>query len=1170
MSYEEEISTLFARDLDNSRENERKIIADIHKLADENRALRRSLSLLQQNATLRTAKLISELVIWVDNMVETFQCSVTIPESTKSVGIHKEKSAFRPISPAFDGQNKPAPEIIVTSASQNLAQALSPVPEFFKPKIIIPESERLKSPYDLSQRGAISKGDFFSQRSIIPPTFNRLEVRQGPSRPKSPGIYKSKISQHEKPTVDFSGNWTEKTAPLIQPNFPEHEAVRQEESDSGSTGRDVTFHQEPFEDNRSKYNQKDSQKTFQGNSHPPSLSEQSYQQEHEQEVPRDRESQYQRTKSPMPNQTPRETYDERNKGLMPEQRTGDGYDQRRKSPMPEKISREIYDMRSKSPMPEQSPRERYDERSRRNMLEQRTRENFDERSKILMPDQRAGQGYEQKSTDQMSEQKVREMYDKRSSGRLSQQRYVAEPEQNIPMNREFLYQSSKFPMSDQRARENYDQRSRSLEMERRYDTQPGREEPNIMEIYDQTNKSLKPEPKDMEGFNRGRRSPMPEQKDKEKIDQGRRSPIPQQRAREKINQGRSISMPERRTRERYDHESKSHMPEQRALEGYDQRSRSLMPEQRVREGYDQRSRSLMPQQRAMEEFDQRSRGPMPEQRVREGFDQRSRSLMPEQRAREEFDQGSRIPMSEQSVMEGFDQRSRGPMPEQRVREGFDQRSRSPMPQQRVGEGSGQRSKSLMPEQRVGEGFDQRSRSPMPQQRAMEGFDQRSRSPMPQQRAMEGFDQRSRGPMPEQRVGEGFDQRSRNLIPEQRVKEGSDQRSRIPMPEQSFREGFDQESRSPMSEQRNREMYDQRSLAPKQECFKEATLNEQDKYVTETKIGQGIPKNQENYDKRSRDSRSERRVSAETNNLSKSPTPERSQRSDYGIEELESMDHMLSAGQQRKQVNDNSDAVVPQHDSSLEKNLSVYSKSDQRSVGEDRTGRNVVGDPIATSTPKTQRGVGEPIATSTPKTREEKLADSIMNKVNPPISRPIDQLIGIDPTMTQARWLKAAMIRKNKRLIGEIAFQMDRRILEYVFAWDSGSKNAKKRRYYGFSIANIGSMIQKEAVQPDGSRDARKELEMRKRFENLVRTLAKLGYNLDQHGEFSQDMVNKYGLLSGPPSRKMVAELGLEDPMVLRVLFSQLIEDEKELNNVLVLLDCLCLLAYEDKRPLFMW
>jgi hypothetical protein len=162
-----------------------------------------------------------------------------------------------------------------------------------------------------------------------------------------------------------------------------------------------------------------------------------------------------------------------------------------------------------------------------------------------------------------------------------------------------------------------------------------------------------------------------------------------------------------------------------------------------------------------------------------------------------------------------------------------------------------------------------------------------------------------------------------------------------------------------------------------------------------------------------------------------------------------------------------------------------------------------------------------------------------------------------------------MMKEKGRLVGEIAFQMDRRILEYIFSGYATDKYPKKR-YYGFSIGNIEAMIQKEAVLLDGSRDHRRELEMRKRFQHVVKTLGKLGYHLDKHGQFSQDLVNKYGLLRNPPSRKMAKKLGLNDPMVLRGVFCQFIHDKNEMYNVLLLLDCLCWLAYEDGRPLLFW
>lgn len=169
-------------------------------------------------------------------------------------------------------------------------------------------------------------------------------------------------------------------------------------------------------------------------------------------------------------------------------------------------------------------------------------------------------------------------------------------------------------------------------------------------------------------------------------------------------------------------------------------------------------------------------------------------------------------------------------------------------------------------------------------------------------------------------------------------------------------------------------------------------------------------------------------------------------------------------------------------------------------------------------------------------------------------------------------MKASRIQPNKRIIGEIAFQLDRRILEYVFAWRHAIETSrdKRRRFYGYTVNNMGAMIRKEAVYKDGKFNSKKELEMRYRFDYIVKSLAKFGYKLEKHSILSQDLVNRYGLLNGPPDRKTSKEMGLSDPVVLRVILSQVLQDSNLLPDVLILLDCLCLLAHDDKRPIFLY
>jgi hypothetical protein len=71
----------------------------------------------------------------------------------------------------------------------------------------------------------------------------------------------------------------------------------------------------------------------------------------------------------------------------------------------------------------------------------------------------------------------------------------------------------------------------------------------------------------------------------------------------------------------------------------------------------------------------------------------------------------------------------------------------------------------------------------------------------------------------------------------------------------------------------------------------------------------------------------------------------------------------------------------------------------------------------------------------------------------------------------------------------------------------------------------------------------------------------------------QNIINKYGLLSKPPSCCNVnSEVGVAGLEVADVqsFIAEHTEDEHERNNLLLLFDCLRMIAIEDSRPLFIW
>ncbi|KAL5022783.1 hypothetical protein ScPMuIL_001938 [Solemya velum] len=219
----------------------------------------------------------------------------------------------------------------------------------------------------------------------------------------------------------------------------------------------------------------------------------------------------------------------------------------------------------------------------------------------------------------------------------------------------------------------------------------------------------------------------------------------------------------------------------------------------------------------------------------------------------------------------------------------------------------------------------------------------------------------------------------------------------------------------------------------------------------------------------------------------------------------------------------------------------------------------------------QSRIGLPIGSSTPMR-----SNSIPLLARPPIAmsvlhRPIDSIIGYKPVLTDEKRSMLSKLKPTRRLVGEVAFQLDRRILDYVFCKRYPQEQGKrKRRFYGFSLVHIGQMILKEATDAYGKLNAKEELEMRYRLDHIVRSMAPFGYAFKKHTEFSQDMVNKYGLMSLQPDRQTIHDFGLEDPVVLRALLGHLIESKEELHDVLILLDCLYLLAHDDGKAVFLW
>ncbi|XP_059822094.1 speriolin-like protein [Hypanus sabinus] len=149
--------------------------------------------------------------------------------------------------------------------------------------------------------------------------------------------------------------------------------------------------------------------------------------------------------------------------------------------------------------------------------------------------------------------------------------------------------------------------------------------------------------------------------------------------------------------------------------------------------------------------------------------------------------------------------------------------------------------------------------------------------------------------------------------------------------------------------------------------------------------------------------------------------------------------------------------------------------------------------------------------------------------------------------------------RNGRMIGEIAFQLDRRILMHVFP--------ELTRLYGYTVSNIPSKIKQTAINPlDGTMNQAKWKEMIQRYTALLAKLEKLSYKPGVHAGFSEFLVNTYGILKQRPN---TYSSNTCNPVVLRRLFIDMVP-AKFLQDALILLNCLCQLSRNDKKPLLAW
>ncbi|KAK6484861.1 speriolin-like protein [Huso huso] len=150
--------------------------------------------------------------------------------------------------------------------------------------------------------------------------------------------------------------------------------------------------------------------------------------------------------------------------------------------------------------------------------------------------------------------------------------------------------------------------------------------------------------------------------------------------------------------------------------------------------------------------------------------------------------------------------------------------------------------------------------------------------------------------------------------------------------------------------------------------------------------------------------------------------------------------------------------------------------------------------------------------------------------------------------------------KDGRVVGEIAFQLDRRILALVFPGTT--------RLYGYTVSNIPEKIQQRSRNPvPGSVAQQTSRDMTQRYCALMSQLERFRYNWEIHPAFCEFIINTYGILKQRPQEQ--PQVAYNDPVALRKVAIDTVP-AKFLRDSMLILNCLCELSRRDGKPLFTW
>nr|XP_060628788.1 speriolin [Anolis sagrei ordinatus] len=149
----------------------------------------------------------------------------------------------------------------------------------------------------------------------------------------------------------------------------------------------------------------------------------------------------------------------------------------------------------------------------------------------------------------------------------------------------------------------------------------------------------------------------------------------------------------------------------------------------------------------------------------------------------------------------------------------------------------------------------------------------------------------------------------------------------------------------------------------------------------------------------------------------------------------------------------------------------------------------------------------------------------------------------------------------ERIVGEVAFQLDRRILSSIFP--------DRVRLYGFTVGNIPDKIMQSGNDLLCPVTEEQRKGMMERYEDIMNRLKPKGYDANYHPQLTEYIVNTFGILRERPDTTKTGGDFYNDVSYLQEVVENVVPVDKRA-DCLVLLRCLQMLSQADGKPLFIW